>query len=136
MNSVHKKVQVVTVRNNNRSLLLLEMKADRGFGWQNVTGSVDENEELQQAALRELKEETGINASAITQLKTVFKFHDRWGKDVMEYCFLATTNQSDITISKQEHQSFKWVPIDQVTKENFKYESNFQAFQEALSCLD
>lgn len=135
MNTLHKKVQVVTLHKEKQALLLLEMKEDRGFGWQNVTGSVESGESILEAAKRELQEETGIVEADLVQLSKEFKFHDRWGKDVVEYCFVALTNQSEVQISKQEHQGFKWLPIKEVQARDFKYESNFTAFQEALSCL-
>lgn len=136
MNSLHKKVQITVLHKEKKALLLLEMKADRGFGWQNVTGSVESNEDLLTAAKRELEEETGIKEAKILQLSQEFKFHDRWDKDVIEYCFVALTNDSEISISEEEHQGFKWVPINEVQAKDFKYESNFIAFQKALNCLN
>ncbi|EPZ50106.1 dihydroneopterin triphosphate pyrophosphatase family protein [Bacteriovorax sp. BAL6_X] len=136
MNTRHKKVQVVTVHNDLKAILLLEMKEDRGFGWQNVTGSVDPGEGILDAAKRELLEETSIDNAEIIEIDQTFEFHDRWSKDVTEYCFLARTSQNEIVISPQEHQGYKWVPLNQVTKKDFKYESNFIAFQKALECLD
>ncbi|MFG1493803.1 NUDIX domain-containing protein [Halobacteriovorax sp. ZH4_bin.1] len=136
MNTRHKKVQVVTMHNDLKAILLLEMKEDRGFGWQNVTGSVDPGEDIFDAAKRELFEETSISEAEILKIDQKFEFHDRWNKDVTEYCFLARTDQKEITISPQEHQGYKWVPLNQVTKKDFKYESNFIAFQKALECLD
>ncbi|MEH0861904.1 MULTISPECIES: NUDIX domain-containing protein [Halobacteriovorax] len=135
MNSLHKKVQIITLHKEKKALLLLEMKADRGFGWQNVTGSVESGEDIFTAAKRELLEETGIEEAELVQLSQEFKFHDRWGKDVIEYCFAALTNKDEITISKEEHQGFKWLPINEVQSKDFKYESNFLAFQEAINCL-
>ncbi len=136
MNTLHKKVQVVTLHKNKKSLLLLEMKEDRGFGWQNITGSVEGEEDLETAAKRELLEETGIAQAEVVQLDQIFKFHDRWGKDVEEYCFLALVATLDITISSQEHQGYKWLAINEVQGKDFKYESNYTAFKKAIECLD
>ena len=54
---------MVVIHDSKNNILLLE-RADRKDFWQSVTGSISSiNESLFSAAKRELKEETGIDAS-------------------------------------------------------------------------
>ena len=56
-----RKVQVVIFREDNEDVLeflLLKTNERRGLFWQNVTGSVDNGESYNDAAFREVAEET------------------------------------------------------------------------------
>ena len=52
---------LVVIYTEELDILLLE-RADRDGFWQSVTGSTELNESLDQTAVRELQEETSINA--------------------------------------------------------------------------
>ena len=60
---------VLVTREPNPRVLLIERKADPFAGrWALPGGFVDENERLADAAVRELKEETGLTATDLEQL--------------------------------------------------------------------
>ncbi len=134
----HKKAQVVVFRveNNKTYVLLLQTNPERGSFWQNVTGSVDEGEDFVEGAVRELKEETGIVSQTNEISDLVFEFHDRWGKDVTERNYWCVTDSSEVNISKEEHQNYKWVEVSEISESHFKFPSNYQAFQFALRDLE
>ena len=136
-NLVHRKVQVVVIGGENlNKLLLLQTKKDRDEHWQNVTGSVDEGETYYSAALRELKEETGLEATLI-ELNLQFEFKDRWKKNVLEKVFLAKVEEEAVvTISNEEHQGYKWLLLKEANKESFGYESNWKSFTTARDWLE
>ena len=138
----HGKVQVVLiylpeeVSISNAQVLLLQMNDERGAHWQSVTGSVDPGENFEQAAKRELIEETGVNADII-ELDLNFEFHDRWGKDVFEKVYLAKVKSiPKVVISSDEHQNYKWVNLDDISQKSFGYPSNYQAYLKALEVLN
>ena len=56
-------VLVVIYAESTNRVLMLQRKDDSEF-WQSVTGTLDEAETPQQAAVREVKEETGIDIIA------------------------------------------------------------------------
>lgn len=136
MNATHKKVQIVALRKNKNSynLLLLQTKSDRGEYWQNITGSLEGDESFEEGALRELKEETGLSGS-LHKLSLEYEFHDRWNRDVEEKVYFSLVEDGDVVLCEQEHQNYKWLAIDEVTRDDFGHTSNYEAFFEAVKCL-
>jgi len=130
----NKKVQVVVLRDTGQSpdLLLLQTRSKRGGFWQNVTGSVEDGESFDQAARRELEEETGLKPINLFPLNLEFHFQDRFDRQIHEKVFAAIVrSDSHVTIS-DEHQVFLWKEIKTISEKNFKYPSNYQAFEEAI----
>ena len=72
---------LVVIHTRALDVLLLE-RADRPGFWQSVTGSMHEGESLQSTAVREVREETGIDASAFPLLdwrvQNRFEIFRRW----------------------------------------------------------
>lgn len=130
-----RKAQVVIIAKN--QLLLLETAKNRGdVFWQNVTGSVEDNEDFLIGAIREVKEETGIEAQSLIDLGLVFSFTDRFNKLAREKCYLLyLAKVPEIKISN-EHQNFKWVEISKVKDSDYKFPSNYEAFKKSLEMLE
>jgi dihydroneopterin triphosphate diphosphatase len=73
---------LVVVYTPELDVLLIE-RADHPEHWQSVTGSIEAGEPLENAAVRELAEETGIDAAAHGgvvdwQLSNVFEIFPKW----------------------------------------------------------
>ncbi len=133
-----KKVQVVIMcKEKSNQLLILQTIDKRGAFWQNVTGKVEAKESFIKAAARELKEETGIKAKQdqLIELKYEFEFTTQKNQEVIEKCFLIILNKKPkIDLSKQkfkEHKDYKWVEIEDVSINNYKFQSSYDAFSEA-----
>ncbi len=127
--SLKQKVQVVTIAEN--QLLLLEFAKGRGVGFQSVTGSVEYDESFLEAARRELAEEIGV-ADNVIDTKYSFNFHDRWGEDVEERVFLFNPKKIPEIHISEEHQSYKWVPVNLVSAKDFAHATSYEAFLKAL----
>lgn len=131
-----KKVQVIVFRKHEEKLFVLLLLTNNRSGafWQNITGSVEDGEDFYEGARRELLEETGID-SEVFDIGYEFNFHNQWKKDVTERSFYTfASNNSQIELS-DEHQDFKWLEVSQISRENYRFETNFTAFTKALSCL-
>ena len=105
---------------NNGKYLLLHYQAGH---WDFAKGHVEEGETSQEAALREIKEETGLDATIINGFEQRFKFFFRRDgkltqKEVILY--IAKVHSDKVTISN-EHIGFAWLPIDEaLIKVTFK----------------
>ncbi|MCO4754282.1 MAG: NUDIX domain-containing protein [Bacteriovoracaceae bacterium] len=139
---IKRKVQTILFfRNANKQItfLILRMNQRRKSLWQNVTGSVDEGESFDQAAIREAKEETGLvdsNILKLHKLESFFEFTDQWKKDVHEKCFaLEVKEKFEVVLDPSEHDSFKWINQEDINIDSVHYETNWTAIEEVLKRL-
>jgi len=111
-------------------VLLLE-RADHPGYWQSVTGSQDEGETLRDTAVREVFEETGLEAEryALTdwQVKNVYEIYPVW-----QYRYSpGTTHNTEhvfglelpgilpVRLSPREHLNFVWLPWQEAAEKVF-----------------
>ncbi len=118
-------------------VLLIE-RADRPGYWQSVTGSQDPGETLRQTAEREVREETGIDASCHElvdwHVSNVYEIYDIWRHRYApgvthntEHVFgLRLPARVDVTLAPKEHTGFRWLPWREAAEEVFSW-SNRQA---------
>jgi dihydroneopterin triphosphate diphosphatase len=106
-------------------VLLIE-RADHPGYWQSVTGSRDAEESLIETALREVREETGLdvglNASLYKltdwQSQNVYEIYPHWRHRYApgitqntEHVFgLQLPHQVDIQLAPREHLNYQWLP--------------------------
>jgi dATP pyrophosphohydrolase len=103
--------------------VLLINRADSPGFWQSVTGSKDDLDEPYEAtAIREVKEETGIDAAAGTlrdwNLENVYdiypKYLHRYAPGVTrntEHVFgLCVPAGTPVTLNPREHTAWRWLP--------------------------
>ena len=113
--------------------------------WQFIAGGGEDNEKPIQAALREIKEETGVTAEKLTELKSVAfvpaevvaeNMRTHWNKNIFvipEYSFAFECN-ADPTISC-EHSEYQWLPYNDARK-LLKWDSNKVAMYEIMCRLN
>ena len=110
---IRKALTVVVWDNpDNRKVLLLKVKPERGGGWHPVTGHVDLNEGFEQAALREAQEETGFSFTEKPRyLGLEHEFDGRFGPSVERAFALAipgTGTPPNPKLDPKEHTEFQW----------------------------
>jgi len=105
-------VHAIVVNDNNEILVLQRAKHRSAPGtWNCVTGYVQDRESAEEAALRELKEETNLNGDI---KKTTAPFwvdigDTRW---VVISSLINVTGISSLKIDEGETQSYKWIRTD------------------------
>ena len=114
---------LLVVHTADLNVLLLKRTAPFEF-WQSITGSLDPDESPADAAVRELLEETGIEADHClvdTGRQRTFTIDPRWldryadgVTENVEYEWrLCLPEPREVTIDPQEHSDWAWLPLDQ-----------------------
>ena len=77
--------------------------------WQGVAGKIEKDEKAWQTAIRELREETGLDPSNVFIADHVSRFYETKGDRVnLIPVFGIEVNSKDVILS-DEHVDFKWV---------------------------
>lgn len=134
--SVHYKQPLsvlVVVYTFDLDVLLIE-RADYPDHWQSVTGSVEPGETLAQAAVRELAEETGIDAGVFGgirdwQMTNVFEIFSQWQHRYppgtthnTEHAFgLEVPAPIAVVLAPREHLRHAWLPWRQAAARCFSW---------------
>jgi len=132
-------VYPVRVTDGGRQYLLLRRRRKRGGFSQGVTGGVEGEESVAQAAARELFEETGLTPSALEQIDFSYAFPAReekrnrhgWGtEELVEYVFVAVVGDEEPRMDRREHKEWRWCGVDEAL-ELLKWEENTEALRRA-----
>ena len=136
--AIQKKIQVVFLLPLEKRFLLFHVNEKRGGFWQNITGSVENKETFLEAAIREIKEETGLDPShyTISDLKIEHRFPTRHPKIIHEKSFVAVFNNKPTIILSEEHQSCCWFHLHEMKNIQYGYESNFKSLIYGMGYAD
>lgn len=114
---------LVVIYTLQQEVLLIE-RADHPGYWQSVTGSQDENETLAETATREVREETGIDATKYAlrdwQKQNVYEIYAIWQHRYApgvthntENVFgLLLPDRAPVTLHAREHLQYVWLPYE------------------------
>jgi tRNA nucleotidyltransferase (CCA-adding enzyme) len=102
----------VVYRIINGELRYLLIKNRRSTHWGFPKGHIERGEISEQTAMREVLEETGIHINIIPKfaLKSEYSIQERIEKSVI--IFLASTNDTQTTIQKEEIEDYIWLGYD------------------------
>ena len=81
--------------------------------WQGVAGKIEEGETSSEAAIRELKEETGLGPVNMFVADHVSKFYEVHGDRINLVPVFGIEVDSEIINLSEEHISYKWVDINE-----------------------
>jgi dATP pyrophosphohydrolase len=109
---------LIVIHTDGGEYLLLQRRRPSGF-WQSVTGSLEWGEFADNAARREVAEETGITQGVLVNLQwtQVYEILPAFGKVYapgitrnLEHAFsLRLRERAEVTLSPPEHVEFRWV---------------------------
>lgn len=123
---------LVLIHTPDLKVLLLERAANPGF-WQSVTGSREGAEALPTTALREVREETGIDAPATALsdwcLINNFEIFPQWrhryapgvNRNAERVFSLLLPGVAPISIAPNEHSGYVWLPWQEAAEKVFSW---------------
>ncbi len=123
---------LVLIHTNDLQVLIME-RADKAGYWQSVTGSLEQGETPIQAAIREVQEETGLDATQYDlqdwQASNIYEIYPHWrhryAPDVThntEHLFgLELPSPLPIKLAPDEHLRYEWVDWREAAKRVFSW---------------
>jgi len=123
---------LVLIHTADLQVLMME-RADKVGYWQSVTGSIETNETPYDAAIREVKEETGLNAVDYDfqdwQVSNIYEIYPHWRyrypegvTENVEHQFgLMLPEPLPITLAPNEHVHYEWVDWREAAQRVFSW---------------
>lgn len=123
---------LVLIHTANLQVLIME-RADKAGFWQSVTGSLEAGETPRQAAIREVLEETGLDATQYDlqdwQASNTYEIYPHWRYRYapgittnVEHLFaLELPKKIAITLAPDEHVQYEWVDWREAAKRVFSW---------------
>ncbi len=110
-------VEVYVIRHNRGDWRVLVLQrapdASRPGSWELVYGKIDAGERPEHAAVRELREETGLDVQALYNV-TVNSFYLHTTQTIqMSIVFAAFVGEDSAVALSEEHQRFEWLTVDE-----------------------
>lgn len=130
---------LVVVHTRDLQVLLLE-RADHPGYWQSVTGSQDEGETLEQTAIREIAEETGLDARRYVlsdwRMQNEYEIFPEWRwryapgvtRNTEHVFGLLLPKPLPVTVAPREHLRYEWLAHDRAAERVFSW-SNARALR-------
>jgi dATP pyrophosphohydrolase len=121
---------LVVIYTSELDVLLLE-RADHPGYWQSVTGSREGDDTLRDTAIREVFEETGLNAGQYEltdwQFQNEYEIYPHWQHRYpagvtrnIEHVFgLQLPGRVAITVAPREHLNYQWLPLQDAADKVF-----------------
>jgi dihydroneopterin triphosphate diphosphatase len=123
---------LVLIHTDDLQVLIME-RADKVGYWQSVTGSLEHDETPIQAAIREVQEETGLDATQYNlqdwQASNVYEIYPHWRHryaagviENTEHLFgLELPSPLAIKLAPDEHLRYEWVDWREAAKRVFSW---------------
>ncbi|XP_028752915.1 nudix hydrolase 10-like [Neltuma alba] len=121
-NASHRVIVGAIVLNDNKEVLVVQEKRGRFHGlgvWKIPTGVVDAGEDLFNAAIREVKEETGIDTEFLEVLAFRQTHEEFFGKSDLFFLCMLRPLSFDIRKQDLEIEAAQWMPFEEYAAQPF-----------------
>lgn len=126
-------------QNNRRKWLIAQHSQHKGWVFpKGLIGDNNKEESSEETAIREVKEETGIEGKIICKLKEPVTYFYTWQNEKRfktVYYFLMKYVSGDTSDHDWEMSQVEWLPEDEV-EARLSYKSDKKAFKEALEIVN
>lgn len=100
--------------------LVAHRSPESGSYWHAIAGSVEEGEGFHAAAVRELREETGLDVEQLEPLGQFAYVREEWesepGLRVHVEAFLVEVEPEWEPVLNEEHDEYRWLPRDEAAQ--------------------
>jgi dihydroneopterin triphosphate diphosphatase len=100
--------------------LVAHRSPDSGAFWHTIAGGVEQGEDWEEAALRELWEETGLEATTLEVLGDFSYTAEAWeesaGKPILVHAFLVDVEPGWEPTLNEEHDDYRWCSRDEAAE--------------------
>jgi 8-oxo-dGTP pyrophosphatase MutT (NUDIX family) len=121
------------VENEKKQILLIFRRGK----WDLPKGKLDEGESIEECAIREVCEETGLRKVVITEkLPDTYHTYQELGKNILKksvwYKMTAESNQTLRPQLEEEITEIKWVPADEL---KYYLNNTYPSVRDVLNCI-
>src|SRR3990172_5812524 len=122
----------IVFKKENSQMFVLVTQHSQHHGWVFPKGLIDKDEDKKTTALREVKEEGGVEAKIIKELPPTDYFYQFQGDKIKKKVtyFLMEYVSGNIEDHDWEMEAAEWLPVEEVD-DRLTYKSDKQVFQEA-----
>ncbi|XP_061365976.1 nudix hydrolase 10-like [Gastrolobium bilobum] len=121
-NASHRVAVAAIVLNDKKEVLVVQEKRGRFHGigvWKLPTGVVDVGEEIFAAAIREVKEETGVDTEFVEVLAFEHAHNSFFGKSDISFLCMLRPLSFDIKKQELEIEAAQWMPFEEFALQPF-----------------
>lgn len=106
----------IAVFNDGKLLVVKRSQNDDVLGgaWELPGGGVDTGETIEQSAVRELFEETGLIVDKVIGTFEGFDYTTPYKPQVRQVNFIVTVMSGDIQLDPAEHDEYRWITFEDV----------------------
>ncbi|WP_226665219.1 NUDIX hydrolase [Metabacillus litoralis] len=112
----HKNIILVvstTIFKEGKILMIQESKPEAFNKWNFPSGRIEYGEDIQKAALREVKEETGYDVKLINTTG-VYNFKSHTNNQIILFHYSAELSGGSLSLERNEIKDYKWLKLEEL----------------------